>query len=82
MTDLSEIAPLMSPRHSSARAWRRGLVLPALLVVLWGIVARIPPLHSSLLVPLDQIFAAPFVDEAGKSGAPSPKVWRALPSGS
>lgn len=72
MTDLSQIAPLMSPRHSSARAWRRGLVLPAVLVVLWGIMARIPSLHGQLLVPLDQILAAPFVDEAGR------QIWHAL----
>jgi sulfonate transport system permease protein len=72
MTDLSQTAPITSPRHSSARAWRRGLVLPAVLVVLWGIMTRISSLHSPLLVPLDQILAAPFVDEAGR------QIWAAL----
>jgi sulfonate transport system permease protein len=46
--------------------------LPAALIAVWSVVARIPSLHSPLLVPLDQIVIAPFVDDAGR------QIWYAL----
>jgi sulfonate transport system permease protein len=63
------MADIASSAHRSARGRRavwRGLAVPAALIVLWTIAARLPENHSQLLVPLDTILAAPFVDESGR----------------
>jgi sulfonate transport system permease protein len=65
MTDILQTSTVRRARQDS-RAWRRGLVLPATLVVLWIAAAHTPSFHSQLLVPLDTILAAPFVDPSGR----------------
>lgn len=57
---------------SSGRTLRRGLVLPAALVLLWSVAARLPAFHSALFVPLDTIIDAPFVDSSGR------EIWLGL----
>jgi sulfonate transport system permease protein len=63
----------LSPRPGrNRRALWRGLAVPAGLIVLWTIAARLPGNHSELLVPLDTVLAAPFVDDSGR------EIWLGL----
>jgi sulfonate transport system permease protein len=71
MTDILQGSTARRARPDS-RAWRRGLVLPAALVVLWTAAGHIPAFHSQLLVPFDTILAAPFVDPDGR------QIWLGL----
>ena len=68
---MADIAASSIPLQSTApagsrKALRRGLAVPALLVLGWIIFTH---LHGSspLVVPLDRILAAPFTDDAGKN---------------
>jgi sulfonate transport system permease protein len=74
MSDVTAVLPAASARRaaSQSRAWWRGLVLPAALLVGWTVMARLHLFHSQLLVPLDTILSAPFVDESGK------QIWLGL----
>jgi sulfonate transport system permease protein len=71
MTDILQTSAVQRTR-SDSRSWQRGLVLPAVLVVLWTVAGHIPAFHSQLLVPLDTILAAPFVDPDGR------QIWLGL----
>lgn len=71
MTDILQ-GPTARRARPDSHAWRRGLVLPSALVVLWTVAGHIPAFHSQLLVPLDTILAAPFVDPDGR------QIWLGL----
>ena len=78
MTDIAEargapaVTPVASARRGDSRPRWRGLILPAALIVVWAAAAHLPSLHSELLVPIDVILTAPFVDEAGR------QIWLGL----
>jgi sulfonate transport system permease protein len=72
MSDVTAVLPPMRRAASQSHAWWRGLVLPAALLVGWTVMARLHLFHSQLLVPLDTILSAPFVDESGK------QIWLGL----
>jgi sulfonate transport system permease protein len=74
VSDVSEALPVITSRREGwpGRAWRRGLVLPCILVVAWTALARMPSLHSELFVPLDRIVTSAFADESGR------QVWLGL----
>jgi sulfonate transport system permease protein len=71
MTDILQSSAVRRVKPDS-HAWRRGLILPAVLVVLWTVAGHTPAFHSQLLVPLDTILAAPFVDPDGR------QIWLGL----
>lgn len=71
MTDISIDAGAKAAPRSSVRLWR-GAVLPAILLAAWAIVPHLLPTPHPLLVPLDQVLAAPFIDESGR------EVWASL----
>jgi sulfonate transport system permease protein len=74
MGDITAVSPAASARRAApqSRKWWRGLVLPAVLAAGWSVIAHLPSFHSQLLVPLDTILLAPFVDESGR------QIWLGL----
>lgn len=71
MTDITIDTGVKTPRHGKGRLWR-GAVLPVALLAAWAVVPRLLPTPHPLLVPLDEVLAAPFIDESGR------EIWASL----
>jgi sulfonate transport system permease protein len=65
-------AARIARRAARPDAFWRGLAAPSVLLLVWAITAHLGPVTSHLLVPLERVIAAPFVDEGGR------QLWLAL----
>ena len=69
---ITAIVPARSPSEAGRRALRRGLLVPALVVLAWTVTSHSGLLRSNLLVPPERVLMLPFGDAAGQ------QVWAAL----
>ncbi len=71
MTDITIGTVKKAPRRGAVRIWR-GAALPLALLGAWAIVPHLLSAPHPLLVPLDEVLAAPFTDTSGR------EVWESL----